>query len=323
MNGFAIWSQTPELKSQALSSFAGKDWRARGEASNKEYRSAIFGTDIRRRILLSGVLCLALGNPRMSDGGVAVPNPESPRLIYRRIGVADFQDFHRLVTEPSIRKYLMDGEVMEESWTMETIETSGKMFQDRGIGLWLVVKPETGKAIGFCGFFIFQKLSSEPQLLYALTESQTGRGYATEIAKTLCAIAKKAGADNGFLGHELWSYLDGFRKALCPPRCSVLTDSDMQHVLRKAGLQFVEAAIDEPNRASARVLEKAGFVLQGEAPERYQPSLRLFAVTHHACISVCLSWNELTRRVNSRELWCDAAVQDAALTNPHLADFQD
>mmetsp|Transcript_2789 Transcript_2789/g.4546 ORF Transcript_2789/g.4546 Transcript_2789/m.4546 type:complete len:134 (+) Transcript_2789:183-584(+) len=119
----------------------------------------------------------------------------------------------------------MDGEVMEESWTMETIETSGKMFQDRGIGLWLVVKPETGKAIGFCGFFIFQKLSSEPQLLYALTESQTGRGYATEIAKTLCAIAKKA------------------------------------------GLQFVEAAIDEPNRASARVLEKAGFVLQGEAPE--------------------------------------------------------
>lgn len=56
----------------------------------------------------------------------------------------------------------------------------------RGVGLWIV--EHGGQPVGFCGFRIFQELGSVPQLLYALLEPWTGRGFATEIGRALVEL---------------------------------------------------------------------------------------------------------------------------------------
>jgi len=87
--------------------------------------------------------------------------------------------FQRLATDPHVRRYLMDGEIMEIGWCEAVIRDSDALFASEGIGLWLVsdaVAPEI--PIGFCGFREFPELMPGSQLLYALLERATGRGLA-------------------------------------------------------------------------------------------------------------------------------------------------
>ena len=65
----------------------------------------------------------------------------------------------------------------------------------------------------------------DPELLYALTETHTGRGLATEAARALVACARE-----------------------------------------HAGFTTIVSAVDAPNTASIRVLEKVGFVETGRVP---------------------------------------------------------
>ena len=83
-----------------------------------------------------------------------------------------------------------------------------------------------------CGFRVFDALGDEPQLLYALPEQHTGKGFATEVARALVEYARRA-----------------------------------------AGFAEVSAAVDQPNRASIRVLEKVGFRRGGEAPGAFGRTL--------------------------------------------------
>jgi ribosomal-protein-alanine N-acetyltransferase len=57
--------------------------------------------------------------------------------------------------------------------------------------------------VGFCGFLVIPSIHPEPQLVYALTERFTGRGYATEMASAAIAQAR---AQPGF--HTLQASAD-------------------------------------------------------------------------------------------------------------------
>ncbi len=121
--------------------------------------------------------------------------PTSPRLRYQVLTEGSLDRFHELVIDPHIKRYLMDGETFDRDWCRDAIAHSDTIFRDRGVGLWLVYEAGAEAAsagpIGFCGFFIFAELGPEPQLLYALREPLTGRGYATEIARTMVAYARE------------------------------------------------------------------------------------------------------------------------------------
>ncbi|WP_428263502.1 GNAT family N-acetyltransferase [Haliangium sp.] len=118
------------------------------------------------------------------------PLLRSPRLRYRELADDDLGDFHALVLDEHIRRYLMDGEVVDRGWCRDAIAVSTALFTDRGVGLWLISEPTAEAAIGFCGFHVFPDIEPEPQLLYALLESVTGRGYATEAAKACMEYAR-------------------------------------------------------------------------------------------------------------------------------------
>jgi [ribosomal protein S5]-alanine N-acetyltransferase len=150
---------------------------------------------------------------------------KSARLRYRRVEPAELDAFHRLVQDSHVRRYLMDGNVFPREWSAERIDDSQALFARRNVGLWLVDESATGALIGFCGFLELPSVHPEPQLVYALLEAFTGRGYATEMGHTA-----------------------------------------ITHARMEAGFSDIIGAVDEPNVASIRVLEKLGFEVTGHAP---------------------------------------------------------
>jgi ribosomal-protein-alanine N-acetyltransferase len=115
----------------------------------------------------------------------------SQRLRYRPITLADLDGFHRLVQDPYVRRYLMDGNLYPREWSQERILESEGLFERRGVGIWMVSELTTNEPVGFCGFLEILRIHPEPQVVYAMFERFSGTGYATEMARTSIAHARR------------------------------------------------------------------------------------------------------------------------------------
>jgi ribosomal-protein-alanine N-acetyltransferase len=115
----------------------------------------------------------------------------SERLTYRRLSASGLDDFHRLVQDEHVRRYLMDGQMFPPEWSEARIADSLALFERRGVGLWLVHQKATGELVGFCGFLEIPSLDPEPQLVYAMFERFTGSGYATEMGRAAIVEARR------------------------------------------------------------------------------------------------------------------------------------
>ena len=167
----------------------------------------------------------------------SLPNvqPVSPRLGYRRLATEHVDELHALGTDSHVRRFLLDGKVVERDWARDAAEISAQSFQRHGLGLWLLFErsAEGAAPIGLAGFWVFDELGPELQLVYALRKEHTGQGYATEAAAALVDFARA-----------------------------------------HAGIGEIPATVDEPNLASIRVLEKLGFVRCGHAAGAFGRILR-------------------------------------------------
>lgn len=132
----------------------------------------------------------------------------SPRLRYEALTIDDLDRFHSLVQDAHIRRYLMDGEIFPREWSEERVRDSQALMASRGVGLWLAWEQASGKLAGFCGFLLIPSVHPEPQLVYALLEPFTGRGYATEMAR---ASIDHARAHAGFT--DIVAGVDGVNAA--------------------------------------------------------------------------------------------------------------
>ena len=115
----------------------------------------------------------------------------SERLQYELLSTATLDDFHALVQDAHVRRYLMDGQVLPRSWSADRVTDSARLVERRGVGLWLARNRETRDVIGFCGFLEIPLIHPDPQLAYAIFERFTGNGYATEMARTAIAEARR------------------------------------------------------------------------------------------------------------------------------------
>jgi RimJ/RimL family protein N-acetyltransferase len=114
----------------------------------------------------------------------------SERLRYQPVELYDLDAFHCLVQDEHVRRYLMDGNVFPREWTEERIHDSRRLFERRGVGIWLAHEKTTSDLVGFCGFLEIPSVHPEPQLVYAMFERFTGNGYATEMARASIAQAR-------------------------------------------------------------------------------------------------------------------------------------
>jgi len=102
----------------------------------------------------------------------------------RPLATEDLDQFHALLTQPGVRRYLLDDEVIPRERTQSFIDTSIASFASNDYGLWGATEKDDGVLVGFCGFWLFHD-PPRLELLYGLCDDCRGRGYATEMAAAM------------------------------------------------------------------------------------------------------------------------------------------
>ena len=116
------------------------------------------------------------------------PKLESDRLLLQPWTMKDLDSFHQLNTDPFIRRFLWDDEVITYDLAREVMETNVKHFEESRFGLWQIFLKGDQVLAGYTGLWYFFD-EDQPQLMYALLEEHTGNGYATEASKIVMEYA--------------------------------------------------------------------------------------------------------------------------------------
>ncbi|MEQ9438909.1 MAG: GNAT family N-acetyltransferase [Cyclobacteriaceae bacterium] len=110
------------------------------------------------------------------------------RLRLTPFTLADQELMHQTFTDPFVRKFLWDDEVISEEQTREILEQNDHHFQNDHWGLWKISYKEEADYLGFAGLWSFFA-EPQPQLLYGLLPSATRQGYATEASRMIITYA--------------------------------------------------------------------------------------------------------------------------------------
>jgi ribosomal-protein-alanine N-acetyltransferase len=113
---------------------------------------------------------------------------ETERLRLIPFELMDLDLLHKTFTNPFVREYLWDNEIISREKTREILLTNEQYFENNSWGLWKVIIKRDQEYAGFAGLWIFFE-DSQPQLLYGLLPGQTGMGYATEASNAVIDYA--------------------------------------------------------------------------------------------------------------------------------------
>ena len=109
---------------------------------------------------------------------------QTDRLYLLPIQDAHYDSFKSTIQDAFIRKYLCDDQVFSDEIITDFFNSSQHTFEHDGYGLWIIQIRKEQEFIGFAGLKTFFE-ETQPQLLYALYETYTGKGYAFEAAKRI------------------------------------------------------------------------------------------------------------------------------------------
>jgi ribosomal-protein-alanine N-acetyltransferase len=109
---------------------------------------------------------------------------ETPRLLLRPIETSDTDEIHRIWTDPDVRRYLWDDQVIAREVAVDAVARSQAQFSAERHGLWVAQLRGHDDIAGFSGYWYFR---DPPQLevLYGLLPGYWHRGLATEICRAV------------------------------------------------------------------------------------------------------------------------------------------
>lgn len=116
------------------------------------------------------------------------PSLRSPRLVLYPLTLDHLAATHALWTEPGVRRFLWDDEIVTAERAAHALRASEADFEARGFGLWGLYAAASPDLIGFCGLRLADVVP-EPELLFGLSEAHWGQGLATEAARAVLAYA--------------------------------------------------------------------------------------------------------------------------------------
>ncbi len=138
----------------------------------------------------------------------------------RPFAIGDVDDLHRIWSDPGVRRYLWDDQIIPRETAVAVVEDSIGNFVNHGFGFWCLYFKDGPDLLGFCGLRYFndpRAAGREVEILYGLVEGYWGKGLATEAAKAV-----------------------------------------LRYGFEESGLDRIYAGADPPNAASFRVMEKLG-----------------------------------------------------------------
>jgi len=153
------------------------------------------------------------------------------RLVLRPFAPSDEDMLFAIFRDDGVRRFLLDGHLVDRDWVRGEIEGSARRFAEGGLGIFLACEPIGNEPIGFAGFRPFH----EPpvlELLYGLYPAFWGKGLASEMSRAMIALA-----------------------------------------FDRHGHDVIDTAVDAPNVASVRVLQRLGFSEVGQSPGAFGRTL--------------------------------------------------
>jgi ribosomal-protein-alanine N-acetyltransferase len=98
---------------------------------------------------------------------------ETARLRLRQVSIRDLNALYRIWTEPPVRRFFWDGEVISKERAEAAVREGREDFAKHGFGLW--VAEVGGCLIGFCGLRRLD-YASGVEILYGFAPSHWDRG---------------------------------------------------------------------------------------------------------------------------------------------------
>lgn len=110
------------------------------------------------------------------------------RLILKPFLPEDTESFLNLNNDTFIRRFLWDDEKIDAMTADEIMDKNLKHFEEDHFGLWKIKMSHNNETAGYVGLWHFFD-ESQPQLIYALLESYTQKGLATEAGQAIINYA--------------------------------------------------------------------------------------------------------------------------------------
>ena len=123
---------------------------------------------------------------------MGLPAIETTRLTLRPWSLDDIDAMHRVWTDPQVRRFLWDDEVISRQRAATTVESAVATASQTGIGFWCVLLKPNNPLAGFCGFRLIEG-TADFELLYGLLPEFWGRGLASEACYAALDYAFKNG----------------------------------------------------------------------------------------------------------------------------------
>jgi len=113
---------------------------------------------------------------------------KTQRLTLSPFDLNELDILHQLFTDPYIREYLWDDQLLPRSQSEDVLKVNQQLFKRNKWGLWKIQHSDNKEIMGFAGLWYFFE-EPQPQLLYAILEKHAGQGYATEAAQRILSYA--------------------------------------------------------------------------------------------------------------------------------------
>lgn len=116
---------------------------------------------------------------------IPFPKLETKRLILRQVDYGDVEQLYEMLSDAEVAKFDYFYPVTSKEEVLKFIERFKEELDENEEITWGIVLKETNKLIGTCCLGDFDDGARRAEIGYDVTQSEWGKGYATEALKAV------------------------------------------------------------------------------------------------------------------------------------------
>ncbi len=113
---------------------------------------------------------------------------ETPRLLIRRLSLADAQDIYEISSDDAVSRYVLWSTHRSIADSRAFLKQALRRYRTGEPATWAIQLKESGRVIGTIGFVEMSREDSSAEVGYSLGRAYWNRGYATEALRAVIAF---------------------------------------------------------------------------------------------------------------------------------------